>query len=95
MICAVKGWIIVSKVKSYSVAGENGRVEKGDIITDIANTNTFNMAPDTVADLVRKGARRPMRLCVVKANKNGRVFMPMVPLLKEAGISALELEDAW
>ena len=35
MVCSVEGHIIVTKVKPYSVAGEDEKVEVGDCIVSI------------------------------------------------------------
>lgn len=35
MICSVEGRVVVSKVKTYSIAGEDGKVERGDVIDEL------------------------------------------------------------
>ena len=35
MICSVEGRVVVSKVKAYSIAGEDGKVERGDVIDEL------------------------------------------------------------
>ena len=35
MICSVEGRVVVSKVKAYSIAGEDGKIERGDVIDEL------------------------------------------------------------
>ena len=35
MICSVEGRVVVSQVKAYSIAGEDGKVERGDVIDEL------------------------------------------------------------
>ena len=59
MIANASGRIVVTKVKPYSVAGEDGKVGVGDVIDEIDATPTFGRRPEDVAEIVKKcGARR-------------------------------------
>ena len=104
-----------TQVKRQSVAGEDGKVGVGDVLDEIDATPTFGVAPESAAALVRRCARRPVQLGVVKAEGRGggaigsqrggwrsrgsggcgRVFPPLLPLLKEAGIEVNKLEAEW
>ena len=41
MICSVEGRVVVSKVKEYSIAGEDGKVERGDVIDELGRVTIF------------------------------------------------------
>ncbi len=62
MICSVGGRIVVSKVKNYSIAGEDGKVEKGDVIDELDSTPTCGLPPESVADVVKRCQRRPLKV---------------------------------
>ena len=92
------------QVKSHSVAGEDGKVGVGDVLDEIDATPTYGVAPESAAALVRRCARRPVQLGVIKAEGRGggarrggcgRVFPPLLPLLKEAGIDPRQMEAEW
>ncbi len=57
----------MTKVKSYSVAGEAGKVSVGDLIEEIDSSPTFDRPPEDVAQFVKRCARRPIAIAVVKA----------------------------
>jgi hypothetical protein len=42
MICSVEGRVIVSKVKHYSVAGEDGKCERGDVVDELGTTILYS-----------------------------------------------------
>lgn len=47
----------MSKVKSHSVAGEDGKVGVGDVLDEIDATPTFGRSPDDVAKIVKRCSR--------------------------------------
>jgi hypothetical protein len=86
MVCSVRGRIIVTKVKALSAAGQDSKVCVGDILDDLDGQSTFEMLPEQLAALVRRrDGARPLALGVIKAEKEGRVFAPIAPILAETG----------
>eukprot|EP00095_Tigriopus_kingsejongensis_P003653 maker-scaffold11_size778918-snap-gene-0.13 protein:Tk03653 transcript:maker-scaffold11_size778918-snap-gene-0.13-mRNA-1 annotation:"hypothetical protein BRAFLDRAFT_120280" len=95
MVCSVQGRIVVTKVKANSCAGEDGKIQMGDLIDDIDATPTYGMDPDAIGRIVKKCTKRPLAIGVVKAEKNGRVFPPLKPLLERTSIDVKALEVRW
>lgn len=97
MVCAVEGHIIVTKVKPYSVAGEDEKVETGDFLISIDNVILFDLSPDFIAKMIKRlGGRVPINISVAKARgSKNKVFPSILPYLKFTGIDPDQLEQKW
>ncbi len=97
MICSIRGHIIVTKVKSYSVAGEDGKVEVGDNMIAIEDTILFDISPEIIAKKIKKiGGRVPIRITVAKArSRNNKVYAPLDSILRAANLDVVRMEEKW
>ena len=84
----IEGHIIVTKVKPYSVAGEDEKIEVGDNPVSIDNVILFDLSPEFIAKMIKRLAGRvPITISVAKArDPKNKVYPMMVPYLKYAGI---------
>ncbi len=97
MVCAIEGHIIVTKVKPYSVAGEDDKVEVGDYLVSIDSVILFDMSPEFIAKMIKKmGGRVPISITVAKAkHSKNKIYPPLVPFLKCADLDTEALEQKW
>lgn len=97
MVCTIEGHIIVTRVKPYSVAGEDDKVEVGDLLVSVDNVTLFDLSPEFIAKMIKKlGGRLPISVSVVKARgPKNKVYPPLVPILQCAGLDPRQLEDKW
>ncbi|CAB4062414.1 unnamed protein product [Lepeophtheirus salmonis] len=91
LIHVVKGRSIVVEVHKGSVAGEDGKVEVGDVIESVNGIPTIDLSSYEVATLIKKqsnGGRRPHVIGVIKgrADYKGTIYSPLIPLWEETGL---------
>lgn len=99
MVCSVEGHIFVTKVKPFSVAGEDDKVEVGDVIISIDNIIVFDISPEFIAKMIKKlGGRVPISLAIAKARRRTKfaeVYPPFVPYLRYCGLEIDHLQKKW
>ena len=97
MVCSIEGHIIVTKVKPYSVAGEDDKVEVGDNLVSIDKNMLFDLSPEFIARMIKKlGARVPISITVAKARTSKcKVYPPLESCLRIAGLDTKKLEHKW
>ena len=94
-ITLVEGRCIVTDVLPGSVAGEENKVERGDVLTRLMDTSLIGIeSTNKICRLLSKDRGRPISLTVAKAfqPESGELFPPLVPLLKRAGLDVEELQ---
>ena len=78
-----------------SVAAEDGKVERGDVITHINGTNVTgpSQSVDKLVSLVSKAKGKPITMKVTKCfdASKGHIYSAVLPLLKSLGIDTEEL----
>ncbi|XP_040563920.1 uncharacterized protein [Lepeophtheirus salmonis] len=100
LIHVVKGRSIVVEVHKGSVAGEDGKVEVGDVIESVNGIPTIDLSSYEVATLIKKqsnGGRRPHVIGVIKgrADYKGTIYSPLIPLWEETGLKTSEVVSKW
>ena len=99
MVCSVEGHIFVTKVKPFSVAGEDDKVEVGDVIISIDNVLVFDISPEFIAKMIKKlGGRVPISLAIAKARRRTKfaeVYPSFVPYLRYCGLEIDILQKKW
>lgn len=91
------GHIIVTKVKPYSVAGEDEKVEPGDFIITLDSVILFDLSPDFVSKMIKKlGGKVPIKLSVAKAKgPKAKIYPAFEPYLRWAGMDVDAMERKW
>ena len=94
-ITLVEGRCIVTDVLPGSVAGEEDKVERGDVLIRLMGSSLVGVeSTNKICRLLAKDRGRPISLTVAKAfqSETGELFPPLVPLLKRAGLHVEELQ---
>ena len=97
-ITLVEGRCIVTNVLPGSVAGEEDKVERGDVLTRLMGSSLIGVdSTSRICRLLAKDRGRPISLAVAKAfqPETGELFPPLVPLLKRAGLQVEELQKRY
>ena len=97
-ITLVEGRCIVTDVLPGSVAGEEDKVERGDVLTRLMGSSLIGVdSTSKICRLLAKDRRQPISLTVAKAfqPETGELFPPLVPLLKRAGLQVEELQKRY
>ena len=94
-VTLLEGWPLVTHVQESSVAGEDGKVEVGDVILQINGVNVVgSKTVEKLLNLISKGKRLPMKIKVTKCfdHKSAELFPPLIPFLKSVKIDVEELQ---
>ena len=97
-ITLVEGRCVVTDVLPGSVAGEEDKVERGDVLTRLMGSSLIGVeSTNKICRLLAKDRGRPISLTVAKAfqPETGELFPPLVPLLKRAGLHVEELQKRY
>ena len=97
-ITLVEGRCIVTDVLPGSVAGEEDKVERGDVLTRLMGSSLIGVdSTNKICRLLAKDRGQPISLTVTKAfqPETGELFPPLVPLLKRAGLQVEELQKRY
>eukprot|EP00096_Caligus_rogercresseyi_P008564 TRINITY_DN2759_c0_g1_i1.p1 TRINITY_DN2759_c0_g1~~TRINITY_DN2759_c0_g1_i1.p1 ORF type:complete len:456 (+),score=89.57 TRINITY_DN2759_c0_g1_i1:334-1701(+) len=100
LIQVAKGRSVVVEVHEGSVAGEDGKIEVGDVIESVGGIPTMDLSSYEVSSLVKKhssGGRRPHAIGVVKGrwDLKGNVYYPLLPLWDKTGLKTSEVMSKW
>lgn len=97
MVCSIEGLIIVTRVKPFSVAGEDEKVEVGDNLISIDNVILYDLTPEFIAKMIKRLAGKvPINISVAKVKTiENKVYPPMISYLKYAGLDPVQLEGSW
>ena len=97
-ITLVEGRCIVTDVLPGSVAGEEDKVEQGDVLTRLMGSSLIGVdSTNKICQLLAKDRGQPISLTVAKAfqPETGELFPPLVPLLKRTGLQVEELQKTY
>ncbi|KAJ8678529.1 hypothetical protein QAD02_014316 [Eretmocerus hayati] len=89
-LCFVKGRALVVKLEKNSVAAEDGKIEIGDVLSEINGQTVCSEVRSHLSKILKKNSCQPISLFIVKFRRRDEIFVPIESMIECSGLTHMK-----